>query len=126
MRGLEEPRGVIGRGRDQAAGVFQSHSDGDELLLRAVVEVAFDRPASVVGRLGDASAGCLQLPKPQSVGDVPEGHNGAAAAGEVDGRGRVGDSGVRGVFADEPVEVEVDCFPGEAGAQERALGCRER
>ena len=33
---------------------------------------------------------------------------------------------MRGVFADEPVEVEVDRFPGEAGAQERALGHRER
>src|SRR5215470_5873815 len=57
--GLEEPRGLIGRGREQAAGVFQSHSDGDELLLRAVVEVAFDPPASLVCRLGDTSAGCL-------------------------------------------------------------------
>jgi hypothetical protein len=58
---------------------FQSHRDGDELLLRAVVEVAFDRPASVVGRLGDASAGCLQLPKPQSVGDVPRGRRRGSA-----------------------------------------------
>lgn len=59
MRGLEEPRGVVRRGRELAAGVFQSHSDGDELLLRAVVEVAFDPPASLVGRLDDASVGCL-------------------------------------------------------------------
>jgi hypothetical protein len=58
VRGPEEPRGVIGRDREQAPGV-SSRSDGDELLLRAVVEVAFDPPASLVGRLDDASAGCL-------------------------------------------------------------------
>jgi len=59
VRGPEEPRGVIGRDREQAPGVFPSHSDGDELLLRAVLEVAFDPPASLVCRLDDASAGCL-------------------------------------------------------------------
>jgi hypothetical protein len=59
VRGPEEPRGVIGRDREQAPGVFPSRSDGDELLLRAVVEVVFDPPVSLVGRLDDASAGCL-------------------------------------------------------------------
>jgi len=103
VRGSEQSRRVGRRGADQAPGAFQSHRDGDELLLGAVVQVAFDRPARVIGGFGDACAGRLHLAEPQPVGDVPECHDRAAAAGEINRRGRIGDRDLRAVFADEPV-----------------------
>ena len=51
MHGIDEPGGIGRVGLDQAPGVLKAHRDGNELLLRAVVQVAFDLATGVIAAL---------------------------------------------------------------------------
>ena len=64
VHGIDEPGGIGRVGLDQAPGGLKAHRDGNELLLRAVVQVAFDLATGVIGGLGDARAGSFDFPQP--------------------------------------------------------------
>ena len=106
-----------------------------ELLLRAVVQVArepcarrvarFDDPALPGAGFGRARLGDVALAghlrEAPTLFDVREGDHGPASGGRLDRRRPVFDREHRAVAADEPVLVGVDRFAGLARAQHRAV-----
>ena len=115
MSCIDQPSGAIRGGIDQAPGTFKPHRDGNELLLRTVVQITFDPPAGVIGRRGDPRAGSLYLAEPYPGRDVPAGHDHAAAAKQVNRCGRIRDCDLRAVLTDERVLLELERFAGPAG-----------
>ena len=125
----------IGIRRRLAIGQLQLQQGADELLLRAVVQVALELGARRVRRLDDAPPGDAQLGRAR-LGDVAlarrllgaallldiaERGDRAAAAGQVEGRRGVGHAHDRAVLAHEPVLEVLQGLPRLARADERAV-----
>ena len=106
---------------DHAANVLELESHRDELLLRAVVEVANDRPTGGVRRPGDASPRSLHLAQPQPISDVVEDDDGAASALELDRCRGVRNCDQRAILANEEVLIDSDGLSGQKWLQQRAL-----
>ena len=127
---------VVPRGRPS---LFETHADGDELLLGSIVDVAFDLFPSRVGGCGDALRGsssvfsvgaldCLasgRLLEPQTLSDVAERDDGPPSVTVAEWGGAVGHGDEGASLRTNPL-LHMEGLSRDPDPKQRALVDRER